>query len=611
MPETNNTSYLGSLITPLADSNAETMISIDRVSMVFNIASEQLNSLKEYAIALTRRELLFKEFRALDDISLDVKRGDVFGILGTNGSGKSTLLKIIAGVLEPSRGTCTINGNIAPLIELGAGFDLELTARENIYLNGALLGYSKKFIEQHFSEIVEFAEVESFLDMPMKNYSSGMVARIAFAIATVIVPDILIVDEVLSVGDFMFQQKCEQRIRSLIKDHGVTVLIVSHNNDQIERLCNKAAWIEKGHLRAVGSAHEVCQIYQAIGGRPGTPESEQTILRTLQRGMSAPKRLTSCVYGDDRFGAAVQMNRAANTDSKTVIVVNSEAEREGRIAMGLAGALDAPLLTTQPDQLPDTTLQEIRHRKPRTVIIVGNESSVQISAFDTLCASDDAGFRIVRCENTPQPIGLDAFAKALENGGSWGDAAALATDDAETGMVALSPYLFSRKIPVFYRSSPEAAQGDDLPPAIAQALANFSRVIAVGEDARFVEALAVRFPKADIVAFDKQGNSIPSGQTANDWLQEEGYPASEDVGSFVVTSPTNTVDNRIVGAFAGRIPARIIFEDPQNLDSVARTIAYMESLPAPPDSITFLGSEMRFTALGKELIGKAAASAGK
>ena len=287
-----NTSAQGS------GSDQETMVGIDHVTMVFNIASEQLNSLKEYAIAFSKKELRFKEFRALDDISFEVKRGDVFGILGTNGSGKSTLLKIIAGVLEPTHGSVTVNGNIAPLIELGAGFDMELTARENIFLNGALLGYSKKFIEQHFDEIVEFAEVRDFLDIPMKNYSSGMVARIAFAIATVIVPDLLIVDEVLSVGDFMFQQKCERRIQSLIKDHGVTVLIVSHNNDQIERLCNKAVWIEKGHMRAIGDAREVCGIYRAIGGRSGSVESEQKILDLLNAGTPITSTATP-IYGED------------------------------------------------------------------------------------------------------------------------------------------------------------------------------------------------------------------------------------------------------------------------------------------------------------------------
>ena len=215
---------------------AETIIDVDGVSMIFNIASEQFNSLKEYFIALMRHELKFKEFRALDHISFQVKRGEAFGLVGTNGSGKSTMLKIIAGVLEASRGSCTVKGTIAPLIELGAGFDMELTAKENIYLNGALLGYRREFIAAHFQDIVDFAELQDFMDMPLKNYSSGMVARIAFAIATITEPDILIVDETLSVGDFLFQQKCE-------------------------RVC----WIEKGHERMLGPTDEVCAAYRSLG----------------------------------------------------------------------------------------------------------------------------------------------------------------------------------------------------------------------------------------------------------------------------------------------------------------------------------------------------------
>lgn len=237
-------------------------IKVENVSMSFNMASEQLNNLKEVFIKMARRELFFKEFIALEDINLEVKKGDVYGIVGTNGSGKSTLLKIVAGVLEPTKGECSIEGTIAPLIELGAGFDYELTARENIYLNGALLGYSKNFIDEHFDEIVDFAELHNFLELPMKNYSSGMVARIAFAIATIIVPDILIVDETLSVGDVFFQQKCEDRINSLINDYGTTVLFVSHSVGQVERVCKKAVWIEKGHMRMNGPVEEVCEAYR-------------------------------------------------------------------------------------------------------------------------------------------------------------------------------------------------------------------------------------------------------------------------------------------------------------------------------------------------------------
>ena len=244
---------------------SEPIIVIDHVSMMFNIASEQLNNLKEYFIKIIKRELHFKKFMALEDIDLVINRGEQYGIVGTNGSGKSTLLKIIAGVLEPTKGKVAIGGTIAPLIELGAGFDLELTARENIYLNGALLGYSRQFIHERFDEIVDFAEVRDFLDMPMKNYSSGMVARIAFAIATATVPDILLVDEALSVGDFLFQEKCEARISELVDDHGTTLLFVSHSIDQVERVCNKAVWIEKGHMRMQGPVEEVCEAYRKLG----------------------------------------------------------------------------------------------------------------------------------------------------------------------------------------------------------------------------------------------------------------------------------------------------------------------------------------------------------
>ena len=226
------------------------------------MASESLTNLKEYFIKLIRHELFFKEFRALKDISFKVRRGEVVGLVGTNGSGKSTMLKIIAGVLEPSEGECIVRGNIAPLIELGAGFDPELTARENIYLNGSLLGYTKEFIDDNLEGIIEFAELRDFMDMPLKNFSSGMTARIAFAIATITEPDILIVDETLSVGDVFFQEKCERRIQRFIESGDVTVLFVSHSIEQVERICQRAIWIEKGDLRMDGRVDEVCEAYR-------------------------------------------------------------------------------------------------------------------------------------------------------------------------------------------------------------------------------------------------------------------------------------------------------------------------------------------------------------
>lgn len=246
-----------------ASSQEKYSIEVEDVSMIFNMASEVLTNLKEYFIKAMKRELFFKEFRALNHVSFKVSQGEVVGLVGTNGSGKSTMLKCIAGVLEPSEGSITVRGNIAPLIELGAGFDPELTARENIYLNGALLGYTKEFIDSHLQDIIDFAELQDFMDMPLKNYSSGMVARIAFAIATVTEPDVLIVDETLSVGDVFFQEKCEARIKSFIDSGHVTVLFVSHSIEQVERICTRAVWIEKGQQRMDGPVEEVCRAYRA------------------------------------------------------------------------------------------------------------------------------------------------------------------------------------------------------------------------------------------------------------------------------------------------------------------------------------------------------------
>ena len=237
------------------------IIVFDHVDMIFNIASEQLNSLKEYFIKLIRRQLFFEAFKALDDVSFTINRGEVYGVVGSNGSGKSTLLKLVAGVLDPSHGKVMVDGTIAPIIELGAGFDIELTARENVYLNGALLGYSKQFINENYDRIIDFAEIREFQDLPIKNFSSGMVARIAFAIATVTTPDILVVDEALAVGDYKFQEKCEDRIKQLVAN-GTTLLFVSHSIEQVERVCERALWIEKGVARMQGDVMEVCEAYR-------------------------------------------------------------------------------------------------------------------------------------------------------------------------------------------------------------------------------------------------------------------------------------------------------------------------------------------------------------
>ena len=211
-------------------------VEVKNVTMEFNMSKEKVDSIKEYFIKLVKRELHFEQFLALKDVSVTIEQGDVFGIVGLNGSGKSTLLKVISGILKPTKGTVKTVGTISPMIELGAGFDMDLTARENIFLNGSVLGYSKQMMEEKFDEILEFSELQPFVDVAVKNYSSGMVARLAFAIATITKPDILIVDEILAVGDFLFQQKCEKRIREMM-DRGTTVIIVSHTIEQIERLC--------------------------------------------------------------------------------------------------------------------------------------------------------------------------------------------------------------------------------------------------------------------------------------------------------------------------------------------------------------------------------------
>lgn len=236
------------------------VIKVDHVSMKFNLASEKFDSFKEYFIKSLKKQVSYNEFWALKDVSFEVYKGDSLGLIGLNGSGKSTMLKTIAGVLKPTKGSVQVNGSVAPLIELGAGFDFDLTASENIYLNGALLGYSREVMQTYYNDIVEFSELQNFMDVPVKNFSSGMVSRLAFAIATIGTPDILIVDEVLSVGDFRFQQKCEERIRHMMAA-GTTILFVSHSIEQVKSICNKIVWLDHGDVKRFGDAEAICQEY--------------------------------------------------------------------------------------------------------------------------------------------------------------------------------------------------------------------------------------------------------------------------------------------------------------------------------------------------------------
>lgn len=240
---------------------SQDIIKVDGVSMRFSLASEKVDSLKEYFIKTLKSQIEVQAFWALQDVSFSLKKGDGLALIGLNGSGKSTMLKIIAGVLKPTKGSVSVYGNVAPLIELGAGFDYDLTAEENVYLNGALLGHGREEMQSYYQDIVEFSELGDFMNTPVKNFSSGMMARLAFAIATIGKPDILICDEVLSVGDFRFQEKCHKRIQAML-DTGTTLLFVSHNIDQVRQLCNKIVWLEKGHVKMFGDTEEIAKVYE-------------------------------------------------------------------------------------------------------------------------------------------------------------------------------------------------------------------------------------------------------------------------------------------------------------------------------------------------------------
>lgn len=238
-------------------------VEVKDVSILFNLNKEKVDNLKEYFVKFVTHKLMFTEFWALRDISFTVEKGERLGILGFNGAGKSTLLKTIAGVLKPTKGSVKVHGVIAPLLELGAGFDGNYSGKENIFLYGATMGYSRKYIQEKYDEIVEFSELKDFIDVPIKNYSSGMKARLGFAIATAVEPEVLILDEVLSVGDAKFRRKSEAKVTSMF-DKGVTVLFVSHSTEQVRRLCDKAIILEKGKIIAQGEVNEICDLYDDI-----------------------------------------------------------------------------------------------------------------------------------------------------------------------------------------------------------------------------------------------------------------------------------------------------------------------------------------------------------
>ncbi len=241
------------------------MIEVEHVTMKFRMSDEPLNSLKEVFTTAVKGKLRFNEFLALDDVSFVLEKGKTLGLIGKNGAGKSTTLKLISGILKPTKGSIRTHGNIVPMLELGAGFDLELTGKENIYLNGAILGYSKEYLESKYDDIVDFAEIRDFIDMPIRNYSSGMMARLAFSIASVVQPEILIVDEILAVGDVAFQEKSFNRMKELMTG-GATVLFVSHDLGKIEEMCDKVIWLDHGKVVMFGDTEEVCDAYRKATG---------------------------------------------------------------------------------------------------------------------------------------------------------------------------------------------------------------------------------------------------------------------------------------------------------------------------------------------------------
>ena len=237
------------------------IVSVKNISLKFKMEQNRANSLKEFCVRWLKRDLKSEDFWALTDVSFDVEKGDVIGIIGHNGAGKSTLLKVISGIMKPTKGTIEAHGNIVPMLELGSGFDHDLTGRENIYLNGAILGYSEEFLNEKYDEIVAFSELGNFIEAPLRTYSSGMLARLAFSVACIVEPEILIVDEILSVGDADFQEKSRARMMDLMTG-GTTVFFVSHSLKQIRQMCNKVVWLEHGKIQAIGKTGEICDKYE-------------------------------------------------------------------------------------------------------------------------------------------------------------------------------------------------------------------------------------------------------------------------------------------------------------------------------------------------------------
>ncbi len=594
MPENVNTSALviDGANQEDANDNREIMIKIDHVSMVFNMASEQLNNLKEYAIKLAKRELFFEGFKALDDISFEVKKGDVFGIMGTNGSGKSTLLKIVAGVLEPSEGTCEINGSIAPLIELGAGFDMDLTARENIYLNGALLGYSKKFIDEHFDEIVDFAEVEKFLDMPLKNYSSGMVARIAFAIATVIVPEILIVDEVLSVGDFMFQKKCEDRINQLIEEHGVTVLIVSHSNEQIARLCNKAIWIEKGHTRLIGDAEEVCRVYGGLGGRTGSSEAEKQVLATLTSSKgSTYGRFNRVVSGENPEALSVNLAYSGwdIKELESMVLALDNNHINAIVANSVAGALGCPVLPVKESHLSGSIEIILNEIKPHDIYVF-DCGSKSIALKEHITTKEWLPTVHFFQSERIYDFSLEVFKYGLDHG-LWGEEVGLTTFDNCLESFAIAPFFYRNNIPFIVVGASEVDWQ-----SLKMLFKNFgikkAWIIGSKENERLSEGIQGFIPCESLCASNVQDTCRIISKRVFEELKARREMDSQKMKVCLSSLSVSWWPEYITyGGFAAKNNAPIYFVDNTNFDEMNSCMKFIEGRRSLISQLIFAGGK--------------------
>lgn len=587
MPEITSTTKLKEYSEIEAEQDdRETVINVSHVSMVFNMASEKLTNLKEYFIAIMKRSLFFEGFSALDDINFKVKKGDVFGILGTNGSGKSTLLKIVAGVLSPTSGKSTVKGNISPLIELGAGFDVELSARENIYLNGALLGYSKEFINDHFDEIVDFAEIERFLDMPLKNYSSGMVARIAFSIATVMIPDVLIVDEVLSVGDFMFQKKCEDRISELIDKHGVTVLIVSHSNDQIERLCNKAIWIEKGHMRMQGSAKEVCNAYRVLGGREVKQKSEQLVFDILQKAEKTEidSNQIRFIGGDDYISTAIQLawDGWKLNEIENVILVPSYTHTFCTLAYGIAGTLNAPVIPFNCEDIISSIDKGLASLNPGTVYILADPITIDSILKNEMVTSRFQKVVPIPIDQEASNIKKDLLDFGIKNQ-LWKNCRQIIFVHFEDYAAAFSiaSYAYKEHIPILIFFDNE----NEIDTSVLQTLntLNVCEILACGRISGSPLVAEMQKRGFDTIVITDDSDSI-TNLSATKWLEETGLYDQEKI----IVGPKSPIHwQNLINApsYSAKKSIPLLLEDTYDLDDVASCLKFASQYPLSQISI--------------------------